>query len=134
MDREAKKKLDSEKKRIRAEAERVKAKVQAETKLKCTFVNLETKGANLEFVFEGNRYRLDDGQEYDLPISVIEHLNSLKVPVMKYKIDPTTGMLKPETEVKQMLQRFSVTPISLREYTEVLKKAQGEIGNAEDNA
>lgn len=127
MDRQEKKKLESEKKRIRAYQEKVKEKVENSPKLKCTFVNLESKGVDLDFTYEGlYKYRLVDGWEHVLPLCIIEHLNSLKVPVMKYKTDPASGQLVPDTEVKQMLQRFSVTPTNLTEYTEVMKGGTGK--------
>ena len=126
MDKEEKAKQAAEKKRIDKYSKSRRAQIEAEPKLRCTFVNMESKGLDLAFTFEGLRYHLEDGKEYDLPISVVEHLNSLKVPVKRYKTDLATGYIKPETEVSQMLQRFSVVPKSLADYTEKLKVAQGE--------
>jgi hypothetical protein len=126
MDKEEKAKSQAEKKRITKYAQKRQAEIEAEPKLRCTFVNMETKGLDLAFTYEGLRFHLEDGKEYELPISVVEHLNSLKVPVKRYKTDPASGQLKPETEVSQMLQRFSVIPKSLADYTQKLKVVQEE--------
>jgi hypothetical protein len=125
MDKEEKAKTLMEKKKITKYMTSRKAQIEAEPTLRCSFVNMESKGTDLFFTFEGLRYHLEDGKEYDLPISVVEHLNGLKIPVKRYKTDPKTGFLTPETEVAQMIQRFSVVPKSLTDYTEKLKVAQG---------
>lgn len=120
MDKDEKRKFEAEKRRMRKATAAIQAKINSEPKLKCTFVNLETKGADLDFTYEGLKFHLDDGKECELPITIIEHLNGLKVPQMKFKTDPETGMIKPETEVRTMIQRFSVTPTNLAQYTRAL--------------
>jgi hypothetical protein len=126
MDAQDKKRLQVEKARYAKATREFKKNIENEPKLNCTFVNLEFKGADLMFVYGGTRYHLEDGKDCKLPLSVIEHLNSLKIPVKRYRTDPETGFVKPQTEVHQMLQRFSVTPKNFREYTKVLEDANGE--------
>lgn len=124
MNSTEKRKQDAEKARMRKAQAEIKKTLAKSPKLKCNFVNLESKGVDLDFTFMGEKFHLNDGQECVLPLLVVEHINSLKVPVKKYKTDPATGMLQPETEVVQMLQRFSVTPVNLAEYTESLKETK----------
>lgn len=68
----------------------------------------------LEFSKEGIRYNVYHGKEYDLPISVIEHLNNLKIPIYGWSDpDPVTGERR--SEVKQWFYRFTCTPVNMQD-------------------
>lgn len=45
------------------------------------FNNNESPETDVEFYFDGRWYRLLDGATYELPVSVVDHLNGLAVPV-----------------------------------------------------
>jgi hypothetical protein len=74
--------------------------------LKAKFLFLERPGQNLEFSVNGVKWELWDGVEYNLPKSVIDHLNSLTVPNDKYLVDDKTGAIL--DVVKGSRNRFSV--------------------------
>jgi hypothetical protein len=57
---------------------------------------------------------LRHGEEYDLPLSVVNHLNTLKVPVYGHKIDPVTRALKSYVVTEQ--NRFSCVPVDMGKF------------------
>lgn len=70
--------------------------------VKFRFINMEFKGADLEFVFDSGRgrkkgskeprYHFFAGEVYEAPYSVMEMLNNLQVPDNQYVIE--NGMVK----------------------------------------
>lgn len=58
---------------------------------------------------------LRHGLEYDLPLSVVNHLNDLKIPVYGNVIDPITKALKTVTSGYQ--NRFSCVPVNMGDFT-----------------
>ncbi len=89
----------------------VQDRIEKEEKVRVKFINNETPGVPLEFTYEGIRYNLVPGQEYDLPYSVVNHLNSLAVPDPKFEIDPATQQLKEVS--RTMKHRFTCHPTQL---------------------
>lgn len=84
--------------------------------IKGKFMCHEPVGGSVEFVFKKfrgesvKRYKLQHGKEYDLPISVVMHLNeNCNYPVYREVLDNTGNTL---TEVGKNVQRFNfiVTP------------------------
>lgn len=80
-------------------------------KIKGVFQCHEPRGGSLEFVFkkykgEGvERYKLQDGKEYELPLSVINHLNqNCNYPVYSEILSPD-GLR--QSEVGKRVQRFN---------------------------
>jgi len=68
------------------------------------FVNNESPGTDVEFAYDSGkglkkgqkcpRYHFFDGEEYNVPYSVVERLNSLRVPDNRWVIDPETKMIR----------------------------------------
>jgi hypothetical protein len=94
---------------------------EQEEKARVRFQNLESPGVPLEFNFQSlKNYTLLDGMEYDLPVSVIDHLNNdCKVPIYKmYDPDEVQKGFNPEpvdpnTRIIGYKNRFSLIPISI---------------------
>jgi hypothetical protein len=123
--------LEAEKTKIQEEKDRmVKAKIGehqlVDPTMKIRFQNIEDPPSPgrpspaLSFVYGRYRYKesrsdeepdtaLRHGETYDLPVSVIDHLNSLSVPVYGHIQDPVTKALK--TVVMGVRNRFSCTPV-----------------------
>jgi hypothetical protein len=78
------------------------------------FQNIENPGCELEFTLEAGKYkyRLYDGQVYELPVKVVEHLNSLQVPFTQPVIDANTGEQRGIR--KTMRNRFSCIPVNMK--------------------
>lgn len=88
--------------------------------IRCRFQHIEMPGVDLDFSFQGiQNYHLVDGQVYDLPQPVVEHLNSLTVPVYKqytddevrntYRAEPAD----PSERIQGRRNRFSLIPLSI---------------------
>ena len=95
-----------------------------EDRLRIRFSNLETPGARLDFTLQGNRYHLEDGKEYDLPISVIEHLNGLRIPDPQYEEDPETGQIVHKRD--RVKHRFNCQILDLRNLARRLAEKETE--------
>lgn len=89
----------------------VQDRIEKEEKVRVKFINNESPGIPLEFTYEGIRYKLDPGLEYELPYSVVNHLNSLAVPDPKFEMDPATGQMKEVS--RTMKHRFTCHPTQL---------------------
>lgn len=121
VDKEEKAKLAKEKARVnKAMAERLK-NLESEEKMRVRFQNIEFPGASLQFNFQSVKtYQLFDGKEYDLPLSVIDHLNSLAVPVYKmYDPEEEKTHFNPEPKdpserIVGVRNRFSIIPVSVK--------------------
>ena len=73
------------------------------------FMNVESPGVDIRFNFEGVNYGpLEDGEIYELPEEVVDHLNSLSTPRMEYRPDPATGQAKSVMTGRN--HRFSLVP------------------------
>jgi len=85
---------------------------EEEAKIKVKFQNLEMPGVRLDFTLQGVGYGLEHNTEYELPVSVVEHLNALQVPDPYWIVDEETGQLKHYT---RMRNRFSCQILDLKE-------------------
>lgn len=92
-------------------------KKKKDTTVKVKFQNLDNPGADEAFTLDANakppyRFHLFDGETYELPIGVINHLNSLVIPTFpKRIIDPETGALRTEKAFKN---KFACIPVKLK--------------------
>lgn len=78
--------------------------------IRAKFVNNETPGVPIKFNFQGRNFgQFEDGEEYHIPIKVMNHLNSLAVPTMRITPDPETKQLVSSPVGKR--NRFSVLPV-----------------------
>lgn len=77
------------------------------------FTNIETPRASIDFVFNKNLMRLEDGKVYkdqfdaNLAVWMSDHLNSLEVPETVTDVDSKTGQFT--TKVVGLRPRFSCT-------------------------
>jgi len=85
-------------------------------KIKGIFRDLEVKGGTLNFFFKkwpGDEimpYSLTDGQEYDLPVGVIKHLNNIHYIEDSYSKDLITTDGRPmKNPNPKKVSRFSFT-------------------------
>lgn len=124
----------SERERLHAEKQRIIKKQVEDSKLidptvRVRFQNIEDPPAPgrpsppLSFAFgryifresrneeDGPDTALRHGQEYDLPMSVVEHLNGLRVPVYGHTVDPVTKAIK--SIIVGYSNRFSCVPIDM---------------------
>jgi len=120
MDKEARVKLKDEKKRVATARAKLRKALEKEPKVRVKFQNIEFPKASLSFNFEGvKRYVLLDGQKYDLPVSVINHLNSLAIPIYKmYEADEVAKGFNPEPvdpneRITGSINRFSLIPVDI---------------------
>lgn len=101
--------------RVEAAAQTDKTTKEKATKddpaVKCKFVNVESPGADVQFTYEKGRYHLYHNQICELPLSVMEHLNSLTVPDSHFEIDPESQQVK--GVVHGVKNRFAVMPVDL---------------------
>ena len=74
---------------------------------------------------DGEDTALRDGKEYDLPMSVVDHLNGLRIPTYGKEIDPTTKALR--SVISGYRNRFSCVPVNMGKYTTVEKPPQAKI-------
>lgn len=83
--------IDENAKQIAALKEQLEIKNKKEVKpvkyAKVLFRNLNDPGLNLNFTFNGKYYNLVDGIEHNLPMDVVEHLNSLMIRKSRYEKD-----------------------------------------------
>jgi hypothetical protein len=132
----------NEKKRVQEERARILKNRVAESKVvdptvKVTFQNIEDPPSASRpspplsftygrYIFKESREEgepdtaLRDGHTYDLPMSVVQHLNSLKVPVYGHEVDPVTKALK--TVIRGYQRRFSCVPAELMESVPAARK------------
>jgi hypothetical protein len=132
MNDEEKKRLDAERQRILAHREKMANKNDPMVRIR--FQNIEDPGTPdrpsppLNFTYEGYVFResrdseredtaLRHGKEYDLPLSVVEHLNGLMIPDYGTERDPVTKALK--TVVVAPRHRFSCVPVDMGKFTEI---------------
>jgi len=73
------------KKKIAAKKALEPTKVQKRAKI--LFRNLEDPGFNIEFTYNGKYFNMVDGKEQDVPMYVVDHLNSLTVRKSRYEKD-----------------------------------------------
>lgn len=127
---------DKEKEIVRQERARIIQKRMETAKLvdppvKVVFNNIEDPPTQsrpsppLNFQFNQYKFKessdeqvpdtaLRHGHVYDLPMSVVKHLNSLKIPVYGSVIDPVTKALK--SIVTGYQPRFSCTQVELTDF------------------
>lgn len=99
------------------------------TMVKGKFIFHEVPGGRLSFSFKKykedpvERFDLDDGQIYSLPLGVAKHLNSeCKYPIHGYAMDENN---KPQMKVNQWIRRCSFQSLEFIEADEMTP-----IGNA----
>ncbi len=90
--------------------------------VKVRFQYLEMPGAKLDFVYHGKRYSLQSGEKYDLPFSVVEHLNSRQVPEAYWEIDES-GQLRHHRTLRS---RFNCQILDLGELVKPKKEVKAE--------
>jgi hypothetical protein len=121
-DREQKKKLDADKARRLRELE--SADTMLVTVTNHDFVN---QGVPIEFMYNGIRkYSIKDGETIELPIPVIDHINSLKVMESKYEIDDATGQGRSRPFMRQ---RWSALPAN--SFTDMLRGSAKQASKGE---
>lgn len=120
MEKSDRKRMKTERGRIKKHKAEVLEKLEAETKVRVRFVNAEFDGADLTFNYEGVKdYRLVHNGIYDLPPTIINHLNGLGYPRYKmYESDEVEKGLvldpaEPETRIVGRTQRFNVIPTNI---------------------
>ena len=77
------------------------------------FINNEDPKQILQCTINGEYYELRNGQEYDLPIDVINHLNSVAIPIYEYVKDEEAGQMVSEKVGER--NRFSCVPVMTAE-------------------
>lgn len=113
---------ESKKQRDVEQAKRVKERKKAllkalneEPKVLVKVKNLDfvNMGVPIQFNYEGVKYYdLPDGSEQDLPVSVIERINSITVPESVWgEPDPETGQRKHSIYKRN---RFSAIPVNMQ--------------------
>jgi hypothetical protein len=130
----------AEKDQLRAEKKRIMKSQMDDYKIvdptvRVRFTNLEDPSQPgkpsppLSFVFgryifresrrpeDGPDTALRDGQVYNLPASVVEHLNNIQIPVYQLTSDPITKA--PKTIISGHRNRFSCTPVDMTSYKAV---------------
>ena len=120
MDKETKARLETERERVSKARDKEAKALNKERKVDAQFRNLDMPGVELTFHFKGVDWRLEDNGTYKLPVSVIEHLNSLSTPVYetpeqaakeaRHMSDPAPN---PERKIVATKARFSVTPVNM---------------------
>ena len=131
MDAAEKKKHQAERKKVRAAQKADREALRREQRIRVRFQNIEMPGVTLQFTFRGEQFELADGHVYDLPMSVVNHLNSLTTPVYKMydtsevanKFRPTPA--DPSERIAGAVNRFSVIPLSMGLPEEPTPKARG---------
>lgn len=89
--------------------EKVKAKKKAEPTMRVKFMNNEGgTTAPLDFVYQGKAYHLAPGKEYDLPLDVVNHLNSLSYPIYEDREDEHGNMRSVKVGT---MNRFTCHPV-----------------------
>jgi hypothetical protein len=99
MDKELKERDKAQAKQLREVKKRWLRELEAEPKVKCTVRNHDfiNQGVPIEFVYKRIKsYKFKDGETVEIPISVYEHINSIKVPDPIHMIDPATGQITKE--------------------------------------
>lgn len=84
--------------------------------VKGIFKNIESPGCSHTFSFKNRKgepirtYTMEDGQEYEVPLSVAEHLNkNCSYPVHRYLLD-AQGM-PAHKAIERMVHRFAFQPL-----------------------
>jgi hypothetical protein len=96
-------------------------KVAAEIPVKVKFTCIDDPKGTYDMIYPavpgGTKYRLVSGLQYDLPVSMIDHLNSLEVPDPQIEEDPITRQIRPVldpvTGKAPMRSRFAVIPLKM---------------------
>jgi len=132
---------DKEKSQVREERKRILAARKKQGKkedplVQIKFSNLEDPSVPgkpsppLSFAFgpylfkesraeeDGEDTALRDGQRYALPISVVNHLNNLQIPVYARKIDPVTGAMT--SYIAGYRNRFACTPVDIGSFEQIV--------------
>lgn len=76
--------------------------------IRATFHNRESKGAPLKFGYNTEKYHWEDGKEYEMPIYVYKHINSLARTVNEKRLaeDGRT----PHADIRKKEPRFALIP------------------------
>lgn len=116
LSKEEKARLDSENARLKkAQAEQAEI-LEDDQKVFVEFRNMEdppregVPSPPFSFDFGGKKYTLKDGEQRNLPISVVTHLNSLQVPLYGRETDPVTGQVRVKVTGKK--NRFSLVAMA----------------------
>lgn len=81
---------------------------------KIRFMNIESPDLDISFASmapggEIEKYTLNPGDEYTLPVDVINYLNNLSYPIYNLVADKKTGQVKSQRTGSQ--NRFSCVPV-----------------------
>ncbi len=79
--------------------------------IEVVFNNIESPDVTHYFTYGGQKFELKDGEKVKLPLCVVNHLNSLKVPIRRYDENAPSGQ---QTVVTGMRNRFSCQPVNLK--------------------
>lgn len=73
----------------------IKADREAGNVMDCRFINIADPKADVSFRYGGERFHFEDGKDYkDIPVCVINHVNSRMFPDDHYEQDPASGQFK----------------------------------------
>jgi len=107
---------DKEKKEAQAKIEKLQAEDSKISKIR--FINHKSKGGLLEFTFKKYKedpyidYKLKDGETYDLPMAVINHINNDCIePLREYEKD-AYGKTLLTTKVVGHDRKYECVPVN----------------------
>jgi hypothetical protein len=115
---EDKSRMREEQKRMRAAQKKIEAAKAKDPKIRVVFTNVESPSKpgepapELNCTIDGEKYILEDGKEYVLPMSVVNHINGLTIPIYGYKLDEATGFVCPDDRPIGWKNRFSCHPVT----------------------
>lgn len=78
-------------------------------KIRATFHNRESKGAPIKFSYNLEKFNFEDGKEYEMPIYVLKHLNSLSRTINEKRVE--VDGITPHRDVGRKEPRFAVIPV-----------------------
>ena len=93
-------------------ASKQKAAMEAKRKedralVKGRFRNIESPGSQLIFNYNMDKYTMQDGEIYEVPLEVARHLNNCYYKVHEHAIDPTADGFKPTGKAGRKVDRFA---------------------------
>ena len=111
----------AERERLRKAHGAILEQVAGEDRVKVKFTCIDDPKGTYDMIYPaitgGTKYRLVSGLQYDLPVSMIDHLNSLEVPDPQIEEDPVSRQIRPVldpvTGKCPMKSRFAVIPLRM---------------------
>lgn len=95
----------------------IEAKKEGSEMVTGIFNNLEVPGASLTFFYNDHNtplktYHMEDGQQYTIPLSVMEHLNNnTQYPIHNYKLDENQ---KHMMVIGKKVKRYFFEPLNMK--------------------